>query len=138
REIGVGLRNGQRAIQNVERLHRMADVDDLRLGGNLQYDPLHGADEMIVESEIGGERDDRDARQSIASSSLKVFRNSNEVSDVARRRVKEQSAFSIQPSALSQFPFRWGRFCPWRSGQSLCGCFQVWLTAECWVWLTAV
>ena len=70
REVRVGLRNGQRAVQNVERLHRMADVDDLRLGSNLQDDPLHGADEMIVESEISGESDDCGACQSDTSWNL--------------------------------------------------------------------
>ncbi len=75
REVGVGLRNGQRAIQNVERLHRVADVDDLRLGRNLQDDPLHGTDEMIVESEVRGESDDRVAFQSVTSFDLEVIRD---------------------------------------------------------------
>ena len=70
REVGVSLRNGQRAVQNVERLHRMADVDDLRLGSNLQDDPLHGADKMIVESEISSESDDCGACQSDTSWNL--------------------------------------------------------------------
>src|SRR5208337_1571092 len=67
REVRVGLRNGQRTIQNVEGLHSVADVDDLRLGGDFQDDPLHGADEMIVEYEISGESDDRVAFQSVTS-----------------------------------------------------------------------
>ena len=64
REVGIGLRDGERAVQDVERLHGMADVDDLRVGRDLQDHALHGADEMIVESEIGGESDDRGACQS--------------------------------------------------------------------------
>src|ERR1700675_5085118 len=67
RKVGVSLRNGQRAVQNIERLHRMAYVDDLRLGSDSQDDPFHGADEMIVESEISGESDDRGAFQSVTS-----------------------------------------------------------------------
>ena len=48
-------------------------IDDLRLGSDLEDDPLDGADEMIVESEIGGESDNRAACQSLTSSSLEVF-----------------------------------------------------------------
>src|ERR1700674_3462300 len=96
-EVGVSLRNGQRAIQNIERLHRMADVDDLRLGSDPQDDPLHGADEMIVESEISGESDDRRACQSVASLNL-VITNSR---SIERRTMARQG--STQHSAVSQF-----------------------------------
>src|SRR5208337_175387 len=71
REVGVGLRDGQRAVQNIEGLDRVADVDDLRLGSDSENDAFHGADEMIVESEISSKSDDRNACQYVASSSLK-------------------------------------------------------------------
>ena len=45
----------------------MADVDDLRIGSNLEYHAFHRADEMIVESEIGGQGDDRSASQFVTS-----------------------------------------------------------------------
>jgi hypothetical protein len=41
----------------------MADIDDLRLGRNIQNYAFDRADEMIISSKIGGESDDRDTRQ---------------------------------------------------------------------------
>ena len=64
RKIGICLRNRQGSIEHIESLHRVADVDNFRLRLNRQDDAFHGADEMIVESEIGGQRDDGFLRHS--------------------------------------------------------------------------
>src|ERR1700686_1938348 len=48
RVVRIGLRNSQRAIQNVERLHGMADVNDLGLRSNSKNHALHTANKMIV------------------------------------------------------------------------------------------
>jgi len=41
----------------------MADVDDLSVGNDIQNDAFNGPDEMIVESEVGGKRNDGPVRQ---------------------------------------------------------------------------
>jgi hypothetical protein len=58
------LRNGERAIEHIEGLHRMADIDNLRLRHNIQDDALHDAHKMIVAAEVGGQSDNRTVRQS--------------------------------------------------------------------------
>ena len=63
REVRVSLRDSQRAIQNVERLHCVADVNNLRLGSDPQNHSFHGANEMFVKSKISGESNDRNPRQ---------------------------------------------------------------------------
>src|SRR5258707_6659948 len=59
REVGIGLRDGERSIEHIEGLHRVADIDDRSIGRNIQDDSLHGANEVIVNPEISGQRDDR-------------------------------------------------------------------------------
>ena len=44
-------------IQHVESLDGMADVDNLRLGQNVQNDALHDAHKMVVRAEVCGKRD---------------------------------------------------------------------------------
>jgi hypothetical protein len=41
----------------------MRDVDNRRIRRNVENDALHGADEMIVGPEIGGQRNNRTMRQ---------------------------------------------------------------------------
>jgi len=76
----------------------MADVDDLRLGSDPQNDPFHGANEMIVKSEVSRKSDDRGACQSVSSLNPQVS-GTHEVSGVAGQHVKEHSAVSTQYSA---------------------------------------
>ena len=54
REVGIGLRDGQSAVEDVEGLDGVADVDDLGVGRNAEKDTFHRADEVVVESEVGG------------------------------------------------------------------------------------
>ncbi len=58
-KIGICLRDGERAIQHIESLHRVADIHDLRLRHDIQNDALHGANKMVVAAEVGGQCDDR-------------------------------------------------------------------------------
>src|ERR1700686_5724310 len=48
REVRIRLRNGKRAIKHVECLYGVADIDDLRLGPNVENDSLHSAYTMVV------------------------------------------------------------------------------------------
>ena len=108
RKVRISLRNGQCAVEDVEGLHRVADVNDLRLGGDFQDDPLDGADEMIVKSEIGGKRDDRGVCQSVTSMNLKrVTRKlSGTPRSIGRRRMARQGSIQHQRLAHSQSPVR--------------------------------
>src|ERR1035438_3296145 len=63
REVGIGLGNRERAIENVEGLHRVADIDQLRLGSDLEDYSFHRADKMIVESKIRSKRNNWNAWQ---------------------------------------------------------------------------
>jgi hypothetical protein len=45
----------------------VADVDDLRLGSNLQHHALYGADEMIANAKVGRKSNDWNAWQPVAS-----------------------------------------------------------------------
>ena len=58
REIGIRLGNGQGAIEDVESLHRVADVNDFGLGNDTQNDAFDGADEMVAQPEVGSQGDD--------------------------------------------------------------------------------
>lgn len=58
RVVVVRLGDGQSTIENVEGLHRVANVHDLSIGNDLQDDTLHGPDVVIVESEIRGQGND--------------------------------------------------------------------------------
>src|SRR5712692_6956378 len=73
REVGVGLGNGERAVQHIERLHRMADVHDLSLWGDVQDDALDSPHEVIVKSKISGQRNDRPVRQSVLAEEKRSF-----------------------------------------------------------------
>src|ERR1022692_4337147 len=63
-EIGISLRNCERSIQHVKRLHRMADIDNLRLRHDVQDHAFHDAYKMVIAAEVGGQSDDRTLRQS--------------------------------------------------------------------------
>src|SRR5437879_6405780 len=63
RKIRVGLGERQCAIKNVKRLHRMADIHNLGLGGDAENCPFYRAHKMIVQSEVGRECNDRTLRQ---------------------------------------------------------------------------
>ena len=58
RKIAVRLRDGERAVGDVVGLNAVADVDHLRGGLDAQDDAFHGANKMIGEAKVGGERDD--------------------------------------------------------------------------------
>src|SRR5204863_6914148 len=70
RKIGVGLRQSKCAVENVKCLDRVADVHDLGIGNDLENDALHGANEMIVQPEVGGQSNDRTMRHSASQVSL--------------------------------------------------------------------
>ena len=53
-KVGIGLGDGQRAIQNIKCLHGMADVHNLGIWNDVENDSLHRPHEVVVESEIGG------------------------------------------------------------------------------------
>ena len=63
RKIRVSVRQGQRAVENIERLHGMADVDDFGIGRDVEDHSLNAADKMVVEPEIGSQRNNRTATQ---------------------------------------------------------------------------
>src|SRR5881296_2185748 len=63
RKIRVGLGERQCSIKNVECLHRMADINDLSLGGDAKNCPFDSAYKMIVQAKISRQRDDRAIRQ---------------------------------------------------------------------------
>src|SRR5580692_2115519 len=58
-EIGIGLRDGQRAIKHIKSLHRMANIHDLSLWSYLQDHALHGPYEVVAKPKIGGHGNDR-------------------------------------------------------------------------------
>src|SRR5437868_12566620 len=55
-EISVGLRDAECAIGDLESLHVVGDIDDLRSRLDAQDHAYHGAGEMIGCSEVGGKR----------------------------------------------------------------------------------
>src|SRR5436190_4120385 len=63
REIRISLGERQCAIENVESLHRMADIHDLGLGGDTKNCPFDSAYKMIVQAEVGRECNDGTLRQ---------------------------------------------------------------------------
>ena len=63
REVRIGLRNRQRAIQHIKGLHGMADIHDLNFGNDIENDAFDRPHEVIVEPKVGGQRDDRPMRQ---------------------------------------------------------------------------
>ena len=66
-EVGIGLRNSERAIENIEGLHRVADVDNLRIRHNVQDHAFHRTHKVVVVPEIGGQGNDRTIRQGCLS-----------------------------------------------------------------------
>ena len=63
REEGICLRDRNRAIEHIERLYRVRDVNNRRLRHDIQDDALHGAHKVIVGPKIGSKSDDRTMRQ---------------------------------------------------------------------------
>src|SRR5579862_5316 len=53
-KVCVSLRDRQGAIQHIEGLYAMADVDDLRVRHYVENNALHRADEMVISAEVGG------------------------------------------------------------------------------------
>src|SRR5581483_7320451 len=64
-KVRVSLRQRERTIEHVERLHGMANVHDLGFRNDVQDHALHGADKMVVESKVGSKRNDAAMRQRI-------------------------------------------------------------------------
>src|SRR5579863_5391589 len=62
REVRIRLRNRERAIEHIESLHGMADVDDLRIRNNIQDDALHRSHKVVVVAEVGSQSDRRTLR----------------------------------------------------------------------------
>ena len=58
-EVRISLRDRQRAIQHIECLHGMGNINDFRVRVDLQYDALDGAHKMIADAKIGGQRNNR-------------------------------------------------------------------------------
>jgi len=63
RKIGVSLGNGQRTVEDIESLHRMTDVHDLRFRGDVQDHAFNRSYKVIVEPEVGGQSNGRTMRQ---------------------------------------------------------------------------
>src|SRR5260370_24896318 len=63
-EVRIRLRNSKRAIQHIEGLHSVADIDDLRIRHNIEDDALHRAHKVVVGAKIGSQSNDRTIRQS--------------------------------------------------------------------------
>src|SRR5262249_19386043 len=57
REIIVRLDNGQSAIEDIERLHSVGNVDHPGFGMNAANNPFHYTDIMFGDAEIGCESD---------------------------------------------------------------------------------
>src|SRR4029077_2904270 len=65
REVGIRLRDRNRAIEHIKGLHRVRDIDNRRFRHDIQNDALYSAHKMIVGSKISSESDDRTMRQLI-------------------------------------------------------------------------
>src|SRR5713101_3613457 len=63
RKVRISLGQSQRAVKNVESLHRMADIHDLGFRRDTQNRALDGANKMIVQAKVGGQGDNRAFRQ---------------------------------------------------------------------------
>ena len=63
RKIGISLRYRERAIEHIERLNRVRNIDNRRFRHDVQNDALHGADKMIVGPKISRERNNWTMRQ---------------------------------------------------------------------------
>src|SRR5438132_3993341 len=63
RKVRIGLGQSQRPVENVESLHRMADIHDLGFRRDTQNRALKGANKMIVQAKVGGQGDERAVRQ---------------------------------------------------------------------------
>ena len=56
-EVGERVREHDRPLQHAVRLDPVRDVDDLDLGSDPLHDAVAGADEVVLEPEVGQERD---------------------------------------------------------------------------------
>ena len=56
-EIGERVREHDRPLQHAVRLDPVRDVDDLDLGRDPLHHAMAGADEVVLEPEVGQERD---------------------------------------------------------------------------------
>jgi hypothetical protein len=54
RKVGIGLRESQGAIQDVEGLHGVANVHDFGIGNDVENHAFHCAHKVIVEAKVGG------------------------------------------------------------------------------------
>ena len=85
-EIRVRLGDSQGAVENIERLYRMADVHDFSFRSNIQNDALDSPDEMIVEPEVGGQSDKRTVRQCSSLSEAELCPENSKVTCHRERR----------------------------------------------------
>ncbi len=57
RKIGIGLRDSECSIQYVERLHRVANIDDSGVGNEVEDHTLNRPHKVIVNSKVSGKSD---------------------------------------------------------------------------------
>src|SRR6185437_12374864 len=62
REIRIRLRQRQGAIQDVKSLHAVAYVYDISVGNNVQDHALQRAHKMVIQTEVGSQRNYRTVR----------------------------------------------------------------------------
>src|SRR5207245_9103335 len=67
REVRVRLSNGERAIQHVESLDGMADVHNLDPRNDIENHSFDRSHEMIIETKVGGERNDRSEERRVGT-----------------------------------------------------------------------
>src|SRR5438128_8194034 len=67
RHVRQRIREGERALQDASRPDPVRDVDDLHIGSEPLHDAVAGADEVVLEAEVGEEGDEHQ-RELTASS----------------------------------------------------------------------
>src|SRR5581483_8585300 len=62
RHVGDGVRQHERSLEHTLRNDPVGDVDDVRLGRDPLDDAVAGADEVVLEPEVGQEGDEHEGR----------------------------------------------------------------------------
>ena len=68
RKIRVRLGEGESAIHHVKRIDRMADIHDIGVRNDVKDYSLDGSDEVVIESKVSGQCNDRTMRQTVLTS----------------------------------------------------------------------
>ena len=58
RKIAIAVQQGKRAFADILRLNGMSDIDDPRIGANVEHDRLHHANIAVFKAKVGQHGDD--------------------------------------------------------------------------------